>query len=207
MSQFEDAISSYYDSRLSTLAGIKARSLGADVLVLSALRVLAYAQLEGGVKDASACVIRHVNARKMGLGDIAPSLLKWRNIEEVDRLRALVNFEMIGLATPFGPALGRRVRINPINRRHELNQMTWAAVKKVYSGLGLDCAAIQHCASGVDDLVAARNEVAHYGSVPKAAAALVEGQVRANVATVEDVLTDLSLQLLSFFSKRLHARV
>ena len=65
MPQFEDVLSSYYDSRISTLARIKARSLGSDTVVLSALTVLAYAQLEGGVKDVSALSLIHIWGRTL----------------------------------------------------------------------------------------------------------------------------------------------
>jgi len=206
MPQFEDFISENYDSRISTLARIKARSLGADTLVLSALTVLAYAQLEGGVKDASACVIKHVNARNMELGEIAPKLLAWRNQDEIARFRLMVDFDMIGTTSPFAPALKRRVKVKAINRRHELNQMSWAALKRLYDGFGLDLAFVERSAARIDELVDARNEAAHHGVMPKTAAALLENQVRQNVLTVENVLTDLSLQLLTFFSNRMHRR-
>lgn len=206
MPQFEDIISSYYDSRISTLARIKARSLGSDTLVLSALTVLAYAQLEGGVKDVSACVIKHVNARNMELGEIAPGLLKWRNQEEIARFRSMVDFDMIGAASPFATVLKRRVKVKAINRRHELNQMSWAALKSVYDGFGLDCTFVERASTKIDGLVDARNEAAHHGVMPNTAAALLEGQVRDNVLTVENVLTDLSLQLLTFFTGRMHKR-
>jgi hypothetical protein len=203
MPQFEDAVSAYYDSRISTLARIKTRSLGADVLVLSALRVLVYAQLEGGVKDVSACVIKHVNARNMELGEIAPKLLKWRNQEEIVRFRSIVDFDMIGENSPFATVLKKRVKVKAINRRRELNQMSWAALKRVYDGFGLDCTRVERSAAVIDDLVDARNEVAHHGLMPKA---LLENHVREDVLTAEDVLTDFSLQLLSFFSNRMHRR-
>jgi hypothetical protein len=206
MPQFEDVLSSYYDSRISTLARIKARSLGSDTVVLSALTVLAYAQLEGGVKDVSACAIKHVNARNMELGEIAPGLLKWRNQEELGRFRSMVDFEMIGAAAPFASVLKRRIKIKGINRRGELNQMSWAALKKVYDGFGLDRTFVERSADRIDGLVDARNEAAHHGIMPKTAAALLEGQVRENVLTVENVLTDLTLQLLTFFKSRMHIR-
>lgn len=206
MAQFEDVINSCYDARTGTLARIKARSLGADTLSLSALTVLAYAQLEGGVKDISACVIKHVNARNMEMGEVAPRLLKWRNQEELARLKSAVDFDMIGTSSPFAALLKKRVRIRPINRHREFNQMSWAALKAVYDGFGLDRTTVERSAASIDDLVDARNEAAHHGSMPKTAAALLEKQVRANVLTVENVLTDLSLQLLDCFSNQMHRR-
>jgi hypothetical protein len=185
------------------LASIKTRSLGADALVLSALRVLVYAQLEGGVKDASACVIKHVNARNMELGEIAPKLLKWRNQEEIVRYRSIVDFEMIGDNAPFAAVLKKQVRVKAINRRRELNQMSWVALKRVYDGFGLDRTRVERLAAVIDDLVDARNEAAHHGLMPKA---LFESRVRDDAESVADILTDLSLQLLSFFSNRLHRR-
>ena len=203
---FEDVINSYYDTRIGTLARIKARSLGADALGLSALTVLAYAQLEGGVKELSACVIRHVNARNMELGEIAPKLLKWRNQEEMDWIKARIDFDMIGMASPFADLLKKRVRIKAIDRRHEFNQMNWLALRRVYDGFGLDYAVAERSAAKIDSLVEARNQAAHHGVMPQTAVTLLERQVRDNVLTVEDVLTDLSLQMLAFFSSHLHRR-
>jgi RiboL-PSP-HEPN len=206
MPQFENVISSYLDARVSTLARIKTRSLGADTLVLSALTVLVYAQLEGGVKDISGCVIKHVNARNMELGEIAPQLLKWRNKEEIDRLKAMVDFDMIGEPSPFSTGLRRRVKVLPINRHRELNQMGSAAIKRVYEGFGLDDTFVQRSATKIDGLVGARNAAAHHGSVPMTAAVLLEGQVRENLLVVENVLFDLCIQLVTFFSNRKHLR-
>jgi hypothetical protein len=206
MSQFENIVNGYYDARISALARIKSRSLGADTLVLSALTVLAYAQLEGGVKEISACVIKHVNRQKLEWGEIAPRLLNWRNLEDLARFRSAVDFDMIGATSPFFPLLKRRAQIRPINRRRELNQMSWAALKTVYRGFGLDCTNIERSAANIDSLVDARNEAAHHGVMPLIANALLEHQVRENASIVEDVLTDLSLQLLAFFENRLHRR-
>jgi len=133
------------------------RSLDADALVLSAMTVLAYAQLEGGVKEVSACV-------------------------------------------------KGRARIKAIDRRYELNQMDSTALKQVYAGFGLDPRQVERSAAQIDSLVGARNEVAHHGAMPKIASTILEGQVRENVMIVENVLTDFALQLLPFFSKRMHTR-
>lgn len=206
MPLFEDTISSYYDSRITTLARIKTRSLGADTLVLSALNVLAYAQLEGGIKEATSCVIKHINRRNMEVGEIAPRLLKWRNQEEIARFRSLVDFDMIGNTAPFAAALKRKVKINTINRRRELNQMSWANLRTIYDGLGLNRINVYRAAAAIDGLVDVRNEVAHHGVMPPIAATLMEAQVRNNVQMVEDILTDFSLQLLAFFSARMHVR-
>jgi hypothetical protein len=84
--------------------------------------------------------------------------------------------------------------------------MSWAALKTVYEGFGLDCKTIERFAAKIDSLVGARNEAAHHGVMPMTAANLLEGQVRDNVLVVEDVLTDLTLQLLTFFPDRLHMR-
>lgn len=86
MATFKDRIFEYCDTRVSTLGKIKTRSLGADVLTLTALKVLVYAQLEGGIKDLASCVIRDLNNRRMPLSDINPRLLQWRNAEDI-RLR------------------------------------------------------------------------------------------------------------------------
>ena len=86
---------------MSTLGKIKARSLGADVLTLTALKVLVYAQLEGGIKDLASCVVRHVNNRRMSVGDINPRLLLWRNAEDIRRFKSMVTFQMIAAPSPF----------------------------------------------------------------------------------------------------------
>jgi hypothetical protein len=121
MATFETRICNYCDTRVSTLGKIKARSLGADVLTLTALKVLVYAQLEGGIKDLASCVLRDLNNRGMPVGDINPRLLQWRNAEDIRRFKSMVTFEMIAAPSPFGPALGKRLRVNGINRKSELN--------------------------------------------------------------------------------------
>jgi hypothetical protein len=206
MSLFESAVNARYDTRISTLAAIKARSLGADTLVLSALTVLPYAQLEGGVKDISACVIKHVNRMKLGWGEVSPRLLQWRNQEDLARFRGAVNFDMIGAADPFASLLSRRAQIRPINRRRELNQMTRRALEAVYDGFGLDSRDIKQAAANIDDLVDARNDAAHRGVFPIATANMLERQVREHVSIVENVLTDLALQLFAYFNNGLHRR-
>jgi hypothetical protein len=206
MSPFESAVNARYDTRISTLAAIKARSIDADTLVLSALTVLAYAQLEGGVKDISACVIKHVNRMKLGWGEVSPRLLQWRNHEDLARFRAAVNFDMIGAADPFASLLSRRVQIRPISRRGELNQMTWRALEAVYDGFGLDSRDIKQAAANIDSLVDARNDAAHRGVFPIATANMLERQVREHVSIVENVLTDLALQLFAYFNNGLHRR-
>lgn len=206
MPPFENAVKDYLDARISTLARIKTRSLGADTLVLSALTVLAYAQLEGGVKEISGCVIKDVNRRKLEWGEAAPRLLKWRNQEDLARFRSTVNFEMIGESAPFAPFLKKRVQIKPINRRREFNQMTWGKIKTVYEGFGLSSRGIERYAANIGSLVDARNDAAHHGAMPTTAAAMLENQVRDNVRVVEDVLTDLALQALAYFENGLHRR-
>jgi hypothetical protein len=168
--------------------------------------VLAYAQLEGGVKDASAFVIKHVNARKMSLGEVAPQLLSWRNKDDIGRLRAMVDYDMMCSASPFETALRKTVTLRSIDRRRELNQMSWTVVKQVYEGFGLDYKAVERSASKLDNLVTARNEAAHQGAMPTTARALLENQLRESATTVEDVLTDMTLQLLTFFTDRKHLR-
>ena len=206
MALFEKGLSVHLDSRISTLAQIKARSLGADTLVLSSLTVLAYAQLEGGVKDLSVCAISHLNRRNLELGELAPNILNWRNRDELDRLRSKVDFDMIGAPTPFGGELKRQVSVKQIQKRYELNQMDWPALKEVYAGFGLDPSGIERFAGTIDGLVEARNEAAHNGTPPKTAAALMEGQLRDSVGIVEHVLYDISYRLLTFFSDQLHLR-
>ena len=136
MAQFEDGVNSHWDLRISTLGRIKTHSFGADTLTLSAMTVLAYAQLEGGVKDLAGLVIRNVNVRNMELGEIAPKLLNWRNVVEIDSLKAMVDFDMIATPSPFAARLKRRIRVRAIDRRFELNQMGWSALKRVYDGFG-----------------------------------------------------------------------
>jgi HEPN superfamily RiboL-PSP-like protein len=206
MSPFESAVNAFYDARVSTLAAIKARSIDADTLVLSALTVLAYAQLEGGVKDISACVIKHVNRMKLEWGEVSPRLLKWRNQEDLARFRAAVDFDMIGAADPFAPLLKKRAQIRPISRRGELNQMTWSSLRGVYDGFGLDSKDIEQSAANIDSLVGARNDAAHRGVLPITTAKMLERQVREHVSIVENVLTDLALQLFAYFNNSLHRR-
>ena len=206
MGAFEDSIHSKYDDRFGTLAKIKARSIGADALVLSAMNVLSYAQLEGGIKDLASYIIKEVNRRNLNLGDISPALLQWRNSEELDRYRNLLNFELIGSSDPFRPHLSRKTVVRPINRRGEFNQMNWPSLMKLYTGFRLNSTAIQGFESAVGDLVSARNTAAHHGLPPPLAATMLELQLRGYVVAVEGILTDLSLQMLTFFSNRLHLR-
>jgi hypothetical protein len=206
MPAYEDSIHRYYDERTGTLALIKSRSLGADVITLTALNVLVYAQLEGGIKGLASIVIRDPNARKLELGRIAPSILKWRNPYEVDRFKAMVNFDMITNPTPFANALTRRAEINGINRRSELNQMSWKAVQGVYRGFGLSDQNVSQFATNIDDLVETRNAAAHHGLPKKLASALMEVQLRDDVTMVGNVLTDASLQFLQYFSTKKHLR-
>jgi hypothetical protein len=206
MPSFEDIVHHHYDVRISTLGKIKSRSLGADMLTLVALTVLAYAQLEGGVKDLASCVIRHVNYRNLQLGQITPQLLTWRNPDELNQFKSLITFENVAEARPFSKALERRTKIRSIDRRFELNQMGWASLKNVYGGFGLTLTEIERSAAEIDALVEARNQAAHYGIPPSTASSIIENQLRGYVTMVEAVLTDLSLQLLPFFSDRMHLR-
>jgi hypothetical protein len=206
MGIFENRICEYCDTRVSTLGKVKARSLGADEVTLTALKVLVYAQLEGGIKDLASCVLRDVNSRRMSVGDINPRLLQWRNAEDIHRFKSMVTFQMIAAASPFAAALGRRLRVRGINRKGELNQMDWAAVRRIYDGLGLDHTSIEKFRGRITQIVEDRNDAAHYGVLPRLGAALMEKQVRENAETVEHVLTDFSLQLLPFFESNLHRR-
>lgn len=203
---FETEISDHYDARVGTLSSIKRRSFGADVVTLAALTVLAYAQMEGGIKDLASCTIRHLNARKMHFGEIRPSLLQWRNTRELERFRSAVNFTMVAEASPFASLLSKRARIRGINRRFDMNQMSWSTIRTVYSGFGLDYADVEVRASEIDDLVTARNDVAHHGVPPNFASSVLENQLRNNVALVEDVLVDLAIKLLPYFSTKMHLR-
>jgi hypothetical protein len=144
--------------------------------------------------------------RRPALGEIKPNLLRWRNPSEINRFKSMVDFNMIAMPSPFAPALIRRFKVSGINRRSELNQMGADAIKKVYSGLGLDSAEIERLRTKIDQIVDDRNEAAHHGLLPTTAATLMEKHVRENVDVVENVLTDFSLQLLPFFSNRLHVR-
>jgi hypothetical protein len=201
MPPFEDRIHAHYDARVTTLGKIKAKSLGADSLTLTALNVLVYAQLEGGIKDLAACVLRDLNLRNMTVGDIRPELLKWRNPNEIDRFRAMVDFNMIATPSPFASALGKRLKVSGIDR-----QMSWEAVKRVYRGLGLDYAGIARLKTKIDEIVGDRNAAAHHGALLGVAASYMEQHVGDNVVAVEGVLTDFSLQLLPFFTNRQHMR-
>jgi hypothetical protein len=206
MPPFEERIQSHLDERTRTLGRIKSRSVGADSLTLTALSVLVYAQLEGGIKDLAACVLKDVNLRRLPVGDIKPDLLRWRNPDEINRFRAMVDFDMIAVPSPFAPALGRRFRVSGINRRTELNQMSWDAIRRVYSGFGLDHAEIDKLRTKIDQIVEDRNEAAHHGVLPSTAATYMEQQVREKVGVVENVLTDFCLQVLPFFANHLHMR-
>src|SRR6202050_4639969 len=198
MATFEDRICNYCDTRVSTLGKIKARSLGADLLTLTALKVLVYAQLEGGIKDLASCVLRDLNNRRMAVGEINPRLLQWRNAEDIRQFKSMVTFEMIAAPAPFGEALSERLRVRGINRKSELNQMDWETIKKVYDGLGLDHGFVAKLRSQITLIVEDRNDAAHYGVLPTLGTMLMERQVRENVDTVEFVLTDFSVQLLPF---------
>jgi hypothetical protein len=206
MANFENRVCNYCDTRVSTLGKIKARSLGADVLTLTALKVLVYAQLEGGIKDLASCVLRDLNNRRMPVGDINPRLLQWRNAEDIRQFKSMVTFEMIATPSPFGQALGKRLRVNGINRKSELNQMDWEAIRKVYNGLGLDHSSVEKLRGKITLIVEDRNDAAHYGVLPTLGTTLMERQVRENAGVVEDVLTDFSVQLLPFFASNLHRR-
>lgn len=206
MPTFEDRICNYFDTRVSTLGKIKARSLGADVLTLTALKVLVYAQLEGGIKDLASCVLRDLNNRRMLVSDINPRLLEWRNADDIGQFKSMVTFEMIAAPAPFGPALAKRLRVRGINRKSELNQMDWEAIRKVYNGLGLDHGFVEKLRARITLIVEDRNHAAHYGVLPTLGTMLMERQVRENAGIVEDVLTDFSVQLLPFFASNLHRR-
>jgi hypothetical protein len=206
MATFEDRICDYCDTRVSTLGKIKARSLGADALTLTALKVLVYAQLEGGIKDLASCVLRDVNNRRLAVGDINPGLLQWRNAEDIRRFKSMVTFQMIAAPSPFGGALSKHLKVRGINRKNELNQMDWEAIKKVYNGFGLDCTSVEKLRGRITQIVEDRNDAAHYGVLPTLRATLMEKQVRENADIVEHVLTDFSIQLLPFFASNLHRR-
>lgn len=170
------------------------------------MRVLVYAQLEGGVKELAAIVIRDVNARRLQVGELAPCLLRWRNRDDLTRFKAVVDFSSISLAFPFGNLPAKRVKIQPINRRREFNQMTWENLNEIFIGFGLDISAVQQCSSAIKDLVEARNDAAHHGAMPRLARELLEAQVRGDVILVEGILTDLALQFIPFFANRQHKR-
>lgn len=206
MPTFNDRICDYCDKRVSTLGRIKARSLGADVLTLTALNVLVYAQLEGGIKDLASCVLRDLNNRHMSVGDINPRLLQWRNAEDIRQFKSMVTFQMIAAPSPFGGALAKRLKVKGINRKTELNQMDWEAIRKVYNGLGLDHSSVEKLRGAITQIVEDRNDAAHYGVLPTVATTLMERQVRNNADIVEHVLTDFSCRLLPFFASNLHKR-
>jgi hypothetical protein len=203
---YEDAVHDYYDQRTGTLGKILARSIDADNLTLTALSVLAYAQLEGGVKDLAILVVKHVNHRNLEIGEISPSLLTWRSESELERFKSALTFDAIARAYPFEELLKRTIKIRGIDRRYELNQMSSEVLSAVYAGFGLDRSQVELHSSQIDDLVETRNEAAHHGVTPQIEAQLMEQQLRSNVKMVGIVLTDLSLQLLSFFSGKLHLR-
>src|SRR5579872_2064335 len=105
MRTFESRILDHFEIRAATLGKIKARSVGADSLTLTALGVLVYAQLEGGIKDLTSCVLRDINLRRVPIRDIKPGLLKWRNASDISRFKSMVDFEMIAEPSPFAPAV------------------------------------------------------------------------------------------------------
>lgn len=206
MAIFEDRICDYCDARVNTLGKIKARSLGADVLTLTALKVLVYAQLEGGIKDLASCVLRDLNNRHMSVGQINPRLLQWRNPDDIRQFKSMVTFQMIAAPLPFGGGLGKHLKVRAINRKSELNQMDLEAIKGVYKGFGLDLTSVEKLRGPITQIVEERNNAAHHGILPTLGTTLLEKQVRQNADIVEHVLTDLSLQLLPFFATGLHRR-
>ena len=204
---FEAEIQNLYDERVAILGKIKHRSLGGlDVLTLTALNVLTYAQMEGGIKDIAACTIRNINARHMLLGEISPALLDWRNADELDRLKSAVNFKMAGNQDPFATVLARKVKIRGIHRQREMNQMNSVTLRRVYRGFGISPSGIEIHAAAIDGLVEARNSAAHYGLPSPLANHLLEVQLRDYVKTAEFVLTDFSISLLPYFSVKMHRR-
>lgn len=188
------------------LGSVKARSVGADGISLLALKVLVYSQLEGGIKDLTGVAIRTINVLRLPLQEIHPCILEWRNPEEIKRFRNSVSFGMIANAAPFDSLLKRKVRLRGVNRYRELNQMGWNAIRTVYTGLRLDLSSIELHRSSIDRIVIDRNDAAHYGVLPGMSRSSMELELRANAAVVEQVLTDYSLQLLPYFSRRLHRR-
>jgi len=204
---FEDEIQNLYDERVAILGRIKSRSLGGlDVLSLTALNVLTYAQMEGGIKDLAALTIRNTNARHMPLGEISPALLEWRSADELDRFKSAVNFKMVGDPNPFAAALARKVKIRGIHRHREMNQMNSVTIKKVYRGFGISSTGIESSAAAIDGLVEARNTAAHYGLPSPSASNLLELQLRDHVKTAEFVLTDFAINLIPYFSTKMHRR-
>jgi hypothetical protein len=206
MGHHDQAVQQLHDERISTLARIKARSVDADVLTLTALRVLIYAQLEGGIKEQVALLLKLLNRFHLQIRELPPSLLKWRNPDDLNRFRAAVAFESLTEQFPFGDLPSKRVRIRPLNRTKEFNQMNSESLQCIYAGLGLRSVAIEAKWSAVDELVTARNDAAHHGLMPKNASALFEGQVRDDASMVELILTDIAVQSVTFFSSGLHRR-
>jgi hypothetical protein len=206
MSAFEEVIHTLYDDRIRILAQIKARSLGADRLTLMALGVLVYAQLEGGIKGVASVAIRHINARNIEIGRLAPKLLEWRNPDDLARFKTAVYFEIIASPSPFEELLLRQTKVRPIDIRYELNQMSWNTLKMVYGGFSITTDDINKYAVEVDDLVNARNDAAHSGLPNNESSTTLEGQLRGKVTVVEAILTDFGLQMLSLFENNLHLR-
>src|SRR6202021_3089396 len=114
MAPFEERIQNHLDERGRTLARIKLRSVGADILTLTAFNALVYAQLEGGIKDLASCVLKDLNILRPHIGRIKPKLLMWRNPEQIDTFKEKVNFEMIALPSPFASVLETPFQVKPI---------------------------------------------------------------------------------------------
>ena len=136
----------------------------------------------------------------------SPELAAVAKHARIGEIRSAVNFTMVAEASPFASLLSKRARIRGINRRFDMNQMSWSTIRTVYSGFGLDYADVEVRASEIDDLVTARNDVAHHGVPPNFASSVLENQLRNNVALVEDVLVDLAIKLLPYFSTKMHLR-
>ncbi len=113
---------------------------------------------------------------------------------------------MISSPSPFGEALVKRLKVRGINRKSELNQMDWEAIRQVYDGLGLDYSSVEKLRDQITHIVEDRNDAAHYGVLPNLGPTLLERQVRENAKIVENVLNDFSLRLLPFFETGLHRR-
>ena len=206
MGFYEDRILQLCDDRIRTLARIRIRSFGADVLSLTAMRVMVYSQLEGGVKELVSFVIRQINSYPLQLGEISPALLKWRNSQDINSFRAAVNFDNIASSFPFGNLPAKRVKVRPINRISEFNQMNSQNLTVIYDGLRLNKGVLTTKKSNVDDLVSARNDAAHHGVMPTTAKNFLEAQLRDDATMVEKMLEDLALQFLTFFSSQLFRR-
>jgi len=205
-SPYEDALHGEYDSRVATLGRIKAKSIGADELTLRALQILVYAQLEGGVKSLSAILLKDLNRRRLPVGLINPTILSWRNKNDLSRFKAAVNFSMVAISSPFGPLLARTEKVKSINRKYELNQMGWSSLATIYSGLDLDISSITAHRQTIEEIVEERNNAAHHGTWTPKSLTLLENQLRSNVDAVESVLTDFSINLLGFFIGNKHLR-